>query len=57
MEYLVIVRYLPYLTDEWQTIQHEFGTEEGATAYAEEMYETHAREVNVLMYHLVKSFN
>ena len=57
MNYLVIVRYLPFSKNKWQTIQREFDDETSAVSYAEEMYEMHARERCVMIYHLEKSYN
>ena len=57
MKYLVLVRYMWKNDTAWKTITKEFDTREGADAYAREMYNTSAQEINVLIYELVDSLN
>jgi len=57
MKYLVLVRWMWKNNTAWKTIYKEFDTREGADAYAQEMYNTTAQEINVLTYELVASLN
>ena len=57
MKYLVVVKYLPVGTDEWQVIYREFMDRDVAHKYALDEYERDARELFVSVYEMIENYN
>jgi len=56
MKYLVVIRYLSD-SGEWKTIEREFPDLYNADEYAQEMYRSDRKELVVLVYELLRSYN